>query len=201
VSPTRRLARPMLASMFIVGGFDALRQPGPRIEAARKAGLTDPERLVRVKALADLAAGLALATDRVPRLASLALAGSIVPTTYVGHPFWQEKDKAARKQQQIHFFKNVGLLGGLLLATADTGGRESIPHAAGRVTREAKKEAGKAARKARKDAARAADHAAKRAAKIQKRTERRARKALGSSSPGGLSSAASTLARSLPHAA
>jgi len=148
VSPTRRLARPLLASMFVAGGVDALRQPGPRVEAARTAGLSSPEQLVRANSVAHLVAGLALATNRVPRLSALVLAGSLVPTTYVGHPFWSEKDKDVRKQQQVHFLKNLGLLGGLLLAVADTGGRESLPHAAGRVSRQAHKKAAKAAAKA-----------------------------------------------------
>ncbi|MCW2498584.1 MAG: hypothetical protein JWN87_260 [Frankiales bacterium] len=165
MSPTRRVARPLLASIFIAGGIDSLRQPGPRIEMARKAGLSNPETAVRVNAVADIVAGLALATNRVPRLASLVLAASTVPTTLVRHPFWEEKDKAARQQQQVHFFKNLGLLGGLLLSAADTGGRESIPHAAGRVGREARQEAVQVTHKARKDAAHAAHQARKDAAK------------------------------------
>lgn len=135
----RPLARPLLASMFIAGGADALRHPGTRVEAVRAAGLSDPEKLVKANAATQLLAGLALATGRLPRLSSLALAGSLVPTTYVGHPFWSEKDPAARKQQQVHFLKNLGLLGGLMLAVVDTGGRESLPHAAGRVSRKAQK--------------------------------------------------------------
>jgi putative oxidoreductase len=148
VSPTRRVARPLLASMFIAGGVDALRQPGPRVEAVRHAGLSSPEDLVRANALTQVGAGVLLATNRVPRLSALVLAASLVPTTVVGHPFWQEKDKASRKQQQVQFLKNLGLLGGLLLAVADTGGRESIPHAAGRLSRKAGKKAGDTASRA-----------------------------------------------------
>ena len=161
MSPTRRLARPLLASMFVAGGLDALRQPGPRVEAARNAGLSSPETLVRSNSIAHVVGGLGLATSRMPRLSALVLAGSLVPTTYVGHPFWSEKDKDARKQQQVHFLKNLGLLGGLLLATADTGGRESLPHAAGRVSRQARKDASKAASKASKKAAKVQKRAAK----------------------------------------
>lgn len=135
----RRLARPLLASMFIAGGVDALRNPGPRVELVKGAGLSSPEQLVRVNAAADLVGGFMLATNRLPRLSALVLAGSLVPTTYVGHPFWTEKDKAVKKQQQVHFLKNLGLLGGLMLAVVDTGGRESIPHAAGRLSRRASK--------------------------------------------------------------
>lgn len=173
MSPTRRLARPMLASMFVAGGIDSLRHPGPRVEAARGAGLSSPEQLVRANAATQLVVGLMLATNRAPRLSALVLAGSLVPTTYVGHPFWTEKDKAVRSQQQTQFLKNLGLLGGLLLAVADTGGRESVPHAAGRLSRQA-----------RKDAKQAAGQASKRAAKVQK-------KAAG---------VASRAAQALPHA-
>jgi putative oxidoreductase len=150
VSPTRKLARPLLASMFITGGLDALRHPGGRPALVAKAGLQDPDKLVRANAITQLVGGVALATGKLPRLSALTLAGTLVPTTYVGHPFWTEKDKAAKKQQQIHFFKNLSMLGGLVLAAADTGGRESIPHAAGRITRRTKRKAAKAAKAARK---------------------------------------------------
>jgi uncharacterized membrane protein YphA (DoxX/SURF4 family) len=131
----------MLASMFVAGGVDTLRNPGPRVELVRNAGLSSPEQLVRANAAADVVGGLMLATNRLPRLSALVLAGSLVPTTYVGHPFWAEKDKAVKKQQQIHFLKNLGLLGGLMLAVLDTGGRESVPHAASRLSRRASKKA------------------------------------------------------------
>ena len=146
MSPTRKLARPLLASMFIAGGFDALKNPGHRPELVAKAGLQDPEKLVRINAATQLIGGLALATGRLPRLSALALAGSLVPTTYVGHPFWSEDDKAVMKTQRTQFFKNLSMLGGLILAAADTGGRESIPHAAGRISRRTAKQARKTAK-------------------------------------------------------
>jgi putative oxidoreductase len=156
VSPTRKLARPLLASMFITGGLDALRNPGGRPGLVAKAGLEDAEKLVRINAATQLVGGLTLATGRLPRLSALALAGSLVPTTYIGHPFWSETDKVVKKQQQIHFFKNLSMLGGLVLAAADTGGRESIPHAAGRISRRAAKRTAKAASNTKKAARKAA---------------------------------------------
>ena len=150
MSPTRTLARPLMASMFIAGGADTLRNPGARPAMVERAGLQDPDKLVRINGIAQLVGGLTLATGRLPRLSALALAGSLIPTTYVGHPFWAEDDKGAMQQQRTQFLKNLSMLGGLLLAAADTGGRESIPHAAGRISRRAKKKAAKAAVKAQK---------------------------------------------------
>jgi len=166
MSPIRQAARPLLSAVFVWGGLASLRRPGPRVEAARAAGLSSPEKLVRVNAGTDLVAGLALATNRLPRLSALVLAGSLVPTTYVGHPFWTEKDKAARAQQQVHFLKNLAVLGGLLLAVADTGGRESVPHAAGRVSRQAREDAAAATRKAHKKAIKQAARAQAKASKV-----------------------------------
>jgi len=145
--------------MFVAGGADALRKPGPRVDMVEAAGLQDAAKLVRINGAAQLVGGLALATGRLPRLSALVLAGSLVPTTYVGHPFWSAPDKAQRQAQQIQFLKNLSMLGGLLLAAADTGGRESIPHAAGRISRRTAKKAGKATKRADK----ATRHAGQRA--------------------------------------
>jgi uncharacterized membrane protein YphA (DoxX/SURF4 family) len=150
----------MLAGTFIAGGVNALRQPGPRAELVRQAGLPEklpaqvpaalrtPENLVRLNGALDILGGLALIRSTTPRLASLGLMASLAPTTVVGHPFWSEKDKQAKAQQQLHFLKNLGILGGLLLSATDTGGRESLPHAVGRLSRKAKKDARKAGKKA-----------------------------------------------------
>ena len=98
--------------------------------------------MVRINAGVHIVAGLGLATGRAPRLSALALAGTVVPTTVAGHPFWQEKDKAARTRQMTHFFKNVSMLGGLVIAAFDTEGRPGMAwraqHAVGSARREAK---------------------------------------------------------------
>jgi putative oxidoreductase len=155
VSPIRSVARPLMAATFVTGGVEALRHPQARAGAVEDAGLENATQLVRANAAAMVAGGLALATGRLPRLSALVLAGTLVPTTVVGHPFWSEKDKAARKQHQVHFLKNLSMLGGLLMAVADTGGRESLPHAAGRISRRSATKTAKAAERTTKKAKRA----------------------------------------------
>lgn len=166
----RRLARPMLASTFIFGGIASLRAPQPRAEAAEKIGvpdtpwtkalhITSSEQAVKVNAGVHIVAGVMLATNRLPRLSALALAGTLVPTTLAGHRFWEEKDKAKRANQQTHFFKNTSLLGGLLIAAVDTEGRDSAVRRARRAARSATKESRRAARSAAKESRRAASTA------------------------------------------
>lgn len=125
----RTVARPLLASMFVYGGANALRNAtaiGPKAEPVKDVLdrtapqlSTTPDNLVRVNGAIHVAAGLALATGRVPRLSAAVLAGTLVPTTAAGHPFWNEADPASRQNQTIHFLKNVSLIGGLLLSTLD----------------------------------------------------------------------------------
>ena len=133
---SRRLARPLLASIFVVGGWDAIWNPAGKTKKAEavteplaeKAGLSglDTETFVRVNGVVQIGGGILLAVGKFRRLAALALIGSIVPTTYAGHRFWEESDPTTRNQQKVHFLKNLGLLGGLILAAFDTEGEPSL---------------------------------------------------------------------------
>lgn len=171
---TRLIARPLMASMFVVGGVHALRnadalaaKAAPVTEkvvpVARRAVPsapipTDPKTLVRANAAAQLLAAAAFATGRTPRLSSMVLAVSLVPTTVAGHRFWEESDPAARSDQKIHFFKNLSMLGGLLLAGVDTEGRPGIAWRARHAATDVRREARHLARDARREARLARAH-------------------------------------------
>jgi uncharacterized membrane protein YphA (DoxX/SURF4 family) len=65
-----------------------------------------------------------LALNRWPRLAALALAGSLIPTTIAGHRFWSEPDPSGRAAQRIQFMKNAAMLGGLLVVVSERAPKE-----------------------------------------------------------------------------
>ena len=87
--------------------------------------------LVRANAAVQVGAGLLFSLGRMPRLAAAALLGSLVPTTLAGHRFWEEP-ATTKQQQQIHFFKNLAIIGGLLIAVFDTEGSPSLGYRARR---------------------------------------------------------------------
>ena len=128
--------------MFVAGGADALRHPEGKVKAAEKvtrplsehieALPDDTALLVRINGGVQVTAALLLSVGKFRRLASVALIGSIIPTTYAGHRFWEELDEDKRAQQRIHFLKNLGLLGGLVLAAFDTEGAPSLTWRLGR---------------------------------------------------------------------
>lgn len=114
----RRLGRAALGVPFVVLGVPAATEPGPRVQAAEKLGLPEPELMVRVNGAAMAVGGAALALGVLPRAAALGLAASLVPTTLAGHAFWEHEDEAQRGAQQIQFLKNLALVGAMVTVAA-----------------------------------------------------------------------------------
>jgi len=157
----RAIAHPMLGSIFIVQGLDSLLHPERVVKQAEPvvrpiaervpAVPDDTEMAVRLNGAVQLAAGAMLAVGRLPRLSALVLAATLVPTTLAGHRFWEAEGDQERAQQRMHFLKNLSMLGGLLIAAGDTGGRPSLAwrwqHAAKTPRRKAGAKAGRARRR------------------------------------------------------
>jgi uncharacterized membrane protein YphA (DoxX/SURF4 family) len=116
----RRTGQALLGTMFVKLGFDAARRPGPRVDKAAALGVSHPALAVRGNGAAMVAGGAALTLDKLPRVAALGLIASMIPTTLAGHAFW-ELDGADRKAQEIQFYKNLGLVGGLVLVVTRKG--------------------------------------------------------------------------------
>ena len=53
------------------------------------------------------------------KLSALALAGSLIPTTWAGHTYWTIEDPVTRKLQRVQFHKNMAMIGGLIFAVVD----------------------------------------------------------------------------------
>ncbi len=165
---SRLLARPLMASTFVVGAVNALRNADAHAQKAApvteritplaeralpQAPLpTEPVTLVRLNAVVQLAAAATFATGRAPRLSATVLAASLVPTTAAGHRFWEEEDPTQRKNQKIHFFKNLSMIGGLVLAAVDTEGRPGVVWRTRHAARDARREARHLASSARREA-------------------------------------------------
>lgn len=136
----RRIARPLLATAFIGQGVETLLNIDSGAEAVRPAldGLKDmpdpvarnvPSNAVAVAqatAAAQVAGGLLLATGRIPRVASAVLAATVIPANLGNHMFWAEEDPEAKAAKRRGFLADLSLLGGLILASADTAGKPSL---------------------------------------------------------------------------
>ncbi len=141
IKPLRRVARTLLATTFVAGGVNGLMNPKPRFAAASALAdqgrehlpdalaakvPEDPSRVVQINSVAQIAGGLLLLSGRAPRPAAFVLAATVVPGTVTEQDFWAETDPDRKAAKRVGFLKDLGLLGGLLIAAADTEGKPSL---------------------------------------------------------------------------
>lgn len=119
------VGRILLAVIFIkagwgkIGGFE-----GTAGYMASK-GLPMPQVLLVLTILVELGGGILLAVGWKARWAALAIAAFVVPATLVFHQFWGiPADQVAN--QSNHFFKNVAIIGGMLMVFAFGPGAYSV---------------------------------------------------------------------------
>jgi len=130
----------MLSAVFISRGVEALRSPKPAADATRHtleelSKLPDPvgtnvpsnaETVARVNAAVQIGGGLLLATGKLPRVASAALALSVVPGSLGGHAYWNESEPQRKADERRAFVTDISLIGGLIIAAVDTEGKPSL---------------------------------------------------------------------------
>lgn len=163
---TRRLARPLLASVFVVGGAQVLKDPSAAavraraltdrvVPALQRRGIplpSDPLLVARATAAVQIVAAGALASGRAPRTSAAVLAATLIPATVTAHPFWAAPD-AETKRHDIHqSAKNASIVGGLILAAVDTEGRPGLAWRTRRAAVDARRQARHLARTARLEA-------------------------------------------------
>ena len=136
----RRIARPLLSAVFIGQGVETLRNPKVTLEATKPTMTalqalpepfgskvpSDPATAARINAAVQVGGGLLLATGKLPRVASAALAFTVIPGSLGGHLFWNESDPELKTQKRRDLLTDLSLLGGLIIAAADTAGKPSL---------------------------------------------------------------------------
>jgi uncharacterized membrane protein YphA (DoxX/SURF4 family) len=136
----RRIARPLLSVAFIGQGVESLLNPKSAAEAAAPVvdGLqalpdsvarslpNDPQTFAQVTAAVQIGGGLLLATGKLPRVASAVLAVTVLPANFGTYSFWNETDPERKAELRRGFLKDLSLVGGLMIASADTEGKPSL---------------------------------------------------------------------------
>ncbi len=159
MSFVRFLARPMLASSFVLAGLDKLKnaddtaaQLSPLLRRTADALPFQPNEKVvaRVIGGTQIGAGVCFALGKSARLAATLLAVISVLNGYVEWRSADTSSKEARDARRKQLLKNVTLTGGVLLAAVDTAGKPSLAWRAGHLAADAKKSASHLAADARK---------------------------------------------------
>ena len=119
------VGRILLAVLFIKSGFGKIGGfEGTAAYIASK-GLPLPQLGAAIAIAVELVGGLLLLVGFKARWAALAMFVFLIPTTFVFHAFWAgPPDQMAG--QQIHFLKNLAIMGGMLMVWAFGPGRLSV---------------------------------------------------------------------------
>jgi putative oxidoreductase len=123
------VGRILLAAIFITSGFGKITGFEGTVGYIASKGLPLPQVGAIVAILVELGGGILLAVGFKARWAALALAIFTLAAGILFHNYWAVTDAAQHMNQQINFWKNVSMAGGLLLAYSFGPGRYSVDKA------------------------------------------------------------------------
>lgn len=151
----RKIARPMLASVYIADGADTVLNTQAHVEGTQqvldriryvlprkyaKRISSDPELVTRVVGGTKIGAGSLLALGKAPRISAATLAVLTVPTILARNAFWETQDEEEKRNRRNGFATNIALLGGLFITSVDTEGKPGVKWRATNAAKRGKKQ-------------------------------------------------------------
>ena len=130
-NPLALLGRVLLAVFFIPAGFGKIAGFAGTVGYATAMGLPLPQVGVAIALVVEIVGGLALLVGFQTRYAALALALALalafftLVASYFFHGYWA-LPADQQMMQQLMFFKNIGVIGGLLAFAAHGAGGFSL---------------------------------------------------------------------------
>jgi putative oxidoreductase len=128
------LGRVLISAVFIVFGYIQFTHIGTYIAnpavikvAAMTGGILSPTVIAYLVAAIDLFGGILILVGYQTRWTAIVLIVFVVLTLLLVHTFWT-MEGPARAANQAHFYKNLGLIGGLLFLITLGSGRCSLDH-------------------------------------------------------------------------
>ncbi len=124
-NPLALAARILLAVLFIPAGWGKITGFEGTVGYITSVGLPMPQIAAAIAILVELGGGLALLFGFGTRFAALALAIFTLVASFSFHKYWAVPAEAAMVQQ-LMFFKNIAIVGGLLGLAAFGAGSLSV---------------------------------------------------------------------------
>ncbi|WP_342319663.1 DoxX family protein [Corynebacterium mayonis] len=137
----RKLARPLLASVYIADGVETVLNPAARRDNAEKVlkkvrsavpaqykGFlpSSPEAAALAVGGVKVSAGSLFALGKMPRTAATLLVATSLPSLLGRNAFWEATDEQEKARRRTGALTDLSLLGGVLLATVDTNGKPGL---------------------------------------------------------------------------
>lgn len=119
------IGRVALAALFLWSGYGKLAYMDANVGYMKAYGFPAAELLIWPALVVELVAGTMLLVGWKARWAAVALALFTIPATFIFHAYWGVPADQVLNQQ-IHFMKNLAILGGLLGVFAHGSGRYAL---------------------------------------------------------------------------
>ena len=119
------LARILLMLLFVIGGWGKLTGFGGAVGYMASLGLPMPTVVAAIVVVMEFFVGLALVIGWYTRPLALLLAFYTLGTAIIGHHYWTMTGDA-HAANMINFYKNVSIIGGLLLLCVTGAGKYSV---------------------------------------------------------------------------
>ncbi|MDO4927795.1 MAG: DoxX family protein [Corynebacterium sp.] len=148
----RKLARPMIASVYIADGVSTIKDAQSKEEETQNTLDTvkeylpsqyskfipsDPATAARGLGAAKVAAGSLLAIGKAPRLSAATLALLSAPEVLTKNAFWKAESADEKAAQRQGLLTDAALLGGLVIVSMDTEGKPGLKWRANRAAKKA----------------------------------------------------------------
>jgi putative oxidoreductase len=128
------IGRVLISAIFIVFGYIQFTHIGTYIAnpavikvAGMTGGILSPTVIAYLVAAIDLFGGILILVGYQTRWTAIVLIVFVVLTLLLVHTFWT-MEGPARAANQAHFYKNLGLIGGLMFLITLGSGRCSLDH-------------------------------------------------------------------------
>ncbi|MGF6447879.1 putative oxidoreductase [Paraburkholderia youngii] len=119
------VARILLMVLFVMFGWSKLTGFSGTVAYMTSTGAPVPELSAVIAVVMELAVGVALLVGFFTRPLALLLALYTLGTAIIGHHYWNMTG-AMQYDNMIHFYKNIGIIGGLLLLCVTGPGKYSF---------------------------------------------------------------------------
>jgi putative oxidoreductase len=115
------IGRVLYGGFFVISGARHFINLKSMSAYASSRGVPVPQAAVLGSGLIAVLGGLSIMLGALPTVGIILLVMFLIPVSLMVHNYWADTDPAARQSNQIHFMKNVALLGGALMLSAIPG--------------------------------------------------------------------------------
>ncbi|MEO8490326.1 MULTISPECIES: DoxX family protein [unclassified Pseudomonas] len=119
------IARILLMLLFVTSGWGKLTGFSGTVEYFTSIGAPLPSIAASVAVLMEFGVGILLLIGFYTRPLALLMALFVLGTAIIGHHFWNMVEPA-KSANTVQFFKNMSIIGGLLLLSVTGAGRYSL---------------------------------------------------------------------------